>query len=67
MLAEVRPEVAEPFMREALRLAARGLGRTAPNPAVGAVVVKGGAIVGRGYHAVAAAHTSWWGGRPTPR
>jgi diaminohydroxyphosphoribosylaminopyrimidine deaminase/5-amino-6-(5-phosphoribosylamino)uracil reductase len=53
MPAEARSEVAEPFMREALHLAARGLGRTAPNPAVGAVVVRGGAIVGRGYHAAA--------------
>lgn len=39
------------FMRAALRLAARGLGRTSPNPAVGAVLVKRGAIIGRGYHA----------------
>jgi len=36
-------------MSEALRLARRGLGRTSPNPSVGAVVVKGGRIVGRGY------------------
>lgn len=39
------------FMSEALALARRGLGRTRPNPAVGAVVVKGGRIVGRGFHA----------------
>jgi diaminohydroxyphosphoribosylaminopyrimidine deaminase/5-amino-6-(5-phosphoribosylamino)uracil reductase len=38
------------FMRLALRLGRRGLGRTSPNPAVGAVVVAGGEIVGRGYH-----------------
>lgn len=38
------------YMKEALRLAARGLGRTSPNPAVGAVVVRGGRVVGRGYH-----------------
>ncbi len=38
------------YMAEALRLARRGLGRTRPNPAVGAVVVKDGKIVGRGYH-----------------
>ena len=38
------------FMREALRMARRGLGRTSPNPAVGAVVVSGGVIVARGYH-----------------
>lgn len=36
------------FMEEALRLARRCLGRTAPNPAVGAVVVRDGAIAGRG-------------------
>ncbi len=40
----------EQFMREALRLARRGLGRTSPNPVVGSVVVKKGAIIGRGYH-----------------
>jgi diaminohydroxyphosphoribosylaminopyrimidine deaminase / 5-amino-6-(5-phosphoribosylamino)uracil reductase len=38
------------FMREALRLAAKGQGRTSPNPMVGAVVVAGDTIVGRGYH-----------------
>ncbi len=37
-------------MAEALRLARRGLGRTSPNPAVGALVVRGGEIVGRGFH-----------------
>ncbi len=38
------------FMREALREARKGLGRTSPNPAVGAVVVKNGQIIARGYH-----------------
>lgn len=38
------------FMSEALRLARRGLGTTSPNPMVGAVVVKRGQIIGRGYH-----------------
>jgi len=37
-------------MAEALRLARRGRGLTSPNPAVGAVVVKKGVIIGRGYH-----------------
>src|SRR3954471_23213979 len=37
------------FMQLALLLGRRGLGRTAPNPAVGAVVVKDGVIVGRGW------------------
>ena len=38
------------YMARALRLAARGRGRTSPNPAVGAVVVAGGRIVGEGFH-----------------
>ncbi|HVN23597.1 MAG TPA: bifunctional diaminohydroxyphosphoribosylaminopyrimidine deaminase/5-amino-6-(5-phosphoribosylamino)uracil reductase RibD [Syntrophorhabdales bacterium] len=38
------------YMRKALNLAKRGLGTTSPNPMVGAVVVKGGKIVGEGYH-----------------
>ncbi len=42
--------VAEFFMRLALEEAAKGLGRTSPNPVVGAVLVKGGRIIARGYH-----------------
>ncbi len=38
------------FMREALRLAKKGAGRTGSNPLVGAIIVRGGRIVGRGYH-----------------
>jgi diaminohydroxyphosphoribosylaminopyrimidine deaminase/5-amino-6-(5-phosphoribosylamino)uracil reductase len=37
-------------MKLALQEARKGLGRTSPNPSVGAVVVKDGAIVGKGYH-----------------
>ena len=37
------------FMRLALALGRRGLGNTWPNPAVGAVIVNDGAIVGRGW------------------
>src|SRR6187551_911286 len=37
------------FMQLALSLGRRGLGRTWPNPAVGAVLVKDGVIVGRGW------------------
>ena len=37
------------FMELALSLGRRGLGRTWPNPAVGAVIVKDGMIVGRGW------------------
>ncbi len=38
------------FMRRALTLARRGVGRTSPNPAVGAVIVKRGRVVGEGWH-----------------
>ncbi len=38
------------YMRRAISLAKRALGRTAPNPPVGAVIVKDGEIVGEGYH-----------------
>lgn len=37
-------------MRRALLLARRGWGRTAPNPMVGAVVVRDGVVVGEGWH-----------------
>lgn len=40
----------EKFMRLALREAVKGLGRTSPNPCVGAVVVRSGKLVGKGYH-----------------
>lgn len=38
------------FMKKALRLAAKGRGRTSPNPMVGAVIVKGGKIIAADYH-----------------
>jgi diaminohydroxyphosphoribosylaminopyrimidine deaminase/5-amino-6-(5-phosphoribosylamino)uracil reductase len=38
------------FMREAIRLARKGIGETSPNPIVGAVIVRNGKIMGRGYH-----------------
>lgn len=38
------------YMSLALRLAERGLGKTSPNPMVGAVVVSKGRIVGQAYH-----------------
>jgi diaminohydroxyphosphoribosylaminopyrimidine deaminase/5-amino-6-(5-phosphoribosylamino)uracil reductase len=47
--APVNEKDDERFMRLALALGRRTLGRTWPNPAVGAVVVKDGVIVGRGW------------------
>jgi len=38
------------YMSAALELARQGVGRTSPNPAVGAVVVREGEVVGRGFH-----------------
>jgi diaminohydroxyphosphoribosylaminopyrimidine deaminase/5-amino-6-(5-phosphoribosylamino)uracil reductase len=40
----------EQYMKQALRLASKGLGRTSPNPMVGAVIVRADQIIGRGYH-----------------
>jgi diaminohydroxyphosphoribosylaminopyrimidine deaminase / 5-amino-6-(5-phosphoribosylamino)uracil reductase len=40
----------EKFMKAALREAAKGAGHTSPNPAVGAVIVRDGKIIGRGWH-----------------
>lgn len=37
-------------MRRALRLARRGQGRVEPNPMVGCVLVRGGRVIGEGYH-----------------
>src|SRR5574341_511331 len=47
----MRMAIDEPLMRRALDLAQKGLGRTSPNPIVGAVVARDGRILGEGYHA----------------
>ncbi len=38
------------FLKETLNLAKKGMGWTNPNPMVGAVIVKNGKIIGKGYH-----------------
>ena len=43
-------EVDEYYMSQALHLARRGAGKVSPNPMVGTVIVRGGEIIGRGYH-----------------
>lgn len=48
-MAEARDEE---LMRRALALAERGWGQTAPNPMVGAVIVRDGNIVGEGWHEI---------------
>ena len=49
--------VHDDYMRAALALAHKGVGRVSPNPMVGAVVVRKGRVVGAGYHrAFGAAH-----------
>lgn len=40
----------EDIMREAIALAKKGSGRTSPNPVVGALIVKGGKVIARGWH-----------------
>jgi diaminohydroxyphosphoribosylaminopyrimidine deaminase/5-amino-6-(5-phosphoribosylamino)uracil reductase len=53
----MNPEAAaaECYMARAIELARCGEGRTAPNPPVGAVLVRDGRIVGEGYHPAAGA------------
>ena len=50
-----RPADADASWRARSRSAARGLGRTWPNPPVGAVLVRGGRVVGEGFHTRAGA------------
>lgn len=38
------------YMKRAIALARKGLGRTSPNPAVGCVIVKEGRVIGEGWH-----------------
>ncbi|EJP6471090.1 bifunctional diaminohydroxyphosphoribosylaminopyrimidine deaminase/5-amino-6-(5-phosphoribosylamino)uracil reductase RibD [Clostridium sporogenes] len=38
------------YMKEALNLAEKGIGKVNPNPKVGAIVVKDNKIIGKGYH-----------------
>lgn len=45
-----KKEMDEYFMRMAIELAQRGRGFVNPNPMVGAVIVKNGCVIGKGYH-----------------
>lgn len=46
-------EIDESFMRLAIIEASKGVGRTSPNPAVGAVLVKDGQMLAKGHHRAA--------------
>lgn len=47
----------ERWMKRALVLARKGIGRTSPNPCVGAIIVRGSKVLGQGWHrAVGKAH-----------
>jgi diaminohydroxyphosphoribosylaminopyrimidine deaminase/5-amino-6-(5-phosphoribosylamino)uracil reductase len=50
MNSQPDPKSDKRFMRLATKEAARALGLTAPNPAVGAVIVKNGKVLSRGLH-----------------
>lgn len=45
-----QPRRDKKFMKIALGLAAKGRGKTSPNPMVGAIIVKNQKIIGTGYH-----------------
>jgi len=49
-MSRVFSEVDRRFMREALALAELGRGQTRPNPVVGALLVRAGRVLARGYH-----------------
>ena len=46
----ITTDVNAAFMSRALELARQGRGKVSPNPMVGCVLVKGGEIIGEGYH-----------------
>lgn len=50
MCERIAGELDETFMARAIELARLGEGKTAPNPLVGAVLVKSGRVIGEGWH-----------------
>jgi diaminohydroxyphosphoribosylaminopyrimidine deaminase/5-amino-6-(5-phosphoribosylamino)uracil reductase len=44
------------FLKKTLTLAARGRGQVSPNPMVGAIIVKNGEIIGKGWHKKCGSH-----------
>ncbi len=50
LFSDVSERIADPWLRRAFSLAENGRGRTSPNPVVGCVIVRDGALVGEGFH-----------------
>jgi diaminohydroxyphosphoribosylaminopyrimidine deaminase/5-amino-6-(5-phosphoribosylamino)uracil reductase len=50
LFSDTSQSVVDPWLRRALDLAESGRGTTSPNPMVGCVIVRDGAVVGEGFH-----------------
>lgn len=50
LFSDASSAIADPWLRRAYRLAENGRGTTSPNPLVGCVIVRGGEVVGEGWH-----------------
>jgi len=49
-MSDLQQDIDARYLREALDLARKGVAQASPNPMVGAVLVRDGAVVGRGFH-----------------
>jgi len=49
-MSDLQHDMDARYLREALDLARKGVAQASPNPMVGAVLVRDGAVVGRGFH-----------------
>lgn len=55
-MKNIKKDINEKYMNIAIELAEKARGRTSPNPLVGAVLIKNGEIVGKGYHRKKGSH-----------
>lgn len=53
VLADILQTISDPYLRRAAELSLRAVRTSAPNPLVGCVLVRDGAVVGEGYHVAA--------------